>query len=102
MMVTPATASVPSAPARLTGTPGNTTVSLSWIGSAIGNPISYEIYRGTLSDGEAITPVATTNGTTTIFRDTGLHNGTTYYYIVAAINAQGISPDTNEISVSPA
>ena len=102
MTIIPANASVPSAPTTLSGTPGNTTVSLSWTGSASGNPISYDIYRGTLSDGEAITPIGTTKGTTTTFTDKGLQNGTTYYYTVAAINAQGISPDANEVSVAPA
>ena len=47
------------------------------------------------------TPIATTNGTTTTFTDTGLKNGTTYFYNVAANNAVGVSPDTNEISVVP-
>jgi hypothetical protein len=102
MTVTAATASVPSAPTNLTASAGNTTVSLSWTSSPTGSPISYEIYRGTMSDGEAITPIANTNGTTTSFTDTGLNNGTAYYYVVAAINAQGISPDSNEVSVAPA
>jgi hypothetical protein len=102
MTVTPATASVPSAPTNLTATPGNTTVLLSWKGSASGNPVSYEIYRGTLTDGEAVTPISNTTGSTTSFTDKGLQNGTTYYYVVAAVNPQGISPDSNEVSVSPA
>jgi hypothetical protein len=102
MTVTPATASVPSGPTNLTATPGDTTVALSWTGSATDNPTSYNIYRGTMSDGEAITPIATTTGTTTSFTDTGLQNGTTYYYAVAATNAVGVSPDTNEVFTSPA
>ena len=99
MTVTPATASVPSGPTHLVATPGNTTVSLAWTGSTSGNPTSYSIYRGTKSDGEAITPVGTSTGTT--FTDTGLHNGTTYFYAVAANNAVGVSPDTNEVSTTP-
>jgi fibronectin type 3 domain-containing protein len=102
MTVTPATASVPAGPTSLTITPGNTTATLSWTASASGSPTSYTIYRGTKSDGEAVTPVATTNGTTTTITDTGLKNGTTYFYNVAANNAVGISPDSNEVSVTPA
>ncbi|HKB30524.1 MAG TPA: discoidin domain-containing protein [Streptosporangiaceae bacterium] len=102
LTVTPATASVPSGPTNLSGTPGNTTVKLSWTGSTSGNPTSYSIYRGTKSDGEAITPIATVTGTTTTFTDTGLNNGTTYFYNVAANNSVGVSPDSNEISVAPA
>ncbi len=84
LTVTPATASVPSGPTNLSATPGNTTVKLSWTGSTSGSPTSYSIYRGTASDGEATTPVGTTNGTTTTFTDTGLTNGKTYFYNVAA------------------
>jgi F5/8 type C domain/Fibronectin type III domain len=102
MTVTPATASVPSAPVNLKATAGNGTVTLSWTPSASGSPTSYSIYRGTKSDGEAVTPVGTTNGTTTTFTDTGLTNGTTYCYNVAASNSAGVSPDSNEISVAPA
>jgi chitodextrinase len=101
LTVTPATASVPSGPTNLTATAGNGTVTLSWTGSSSGSPTSYSVYRGTKSDGEATTPIATTNGTTTTFTDTGLKNGMTYFYNVAANNAVGVSPDTNEISVVP-
>ena len=102
MTVTPATASVPSGPTNLKATAGSGTVTLSWTPSASGSPTSYSIYRGTMSDGEAVTPVGTTNGTTTTFTDTGLTNGTTYFYNVAANNGVGVSPDSNEISVAPA
>lgn len=101
MTVTPATASVPSGPTNLVATPGSTTVTLNWAASSSGNPTSYTIYRGTASDGEATIPVATVSGTTVTFTDTGLHNGTTYFYNVAANNSVGVSPDTNEVSVTP-
>jgi fibronectin type 3 domain-containing protein len=99
LTVTPASASAPTAPGSLTAQAGNTTVALSW-GAASGGPTSYSVWRGTKSDGEAITPVGTTTATT--FTDTGLHNGTTYFYFVTAVNAVGGSPTTNEVSVVPA
>jgi fibronectin type 3 domain-containing protein len=102
MTVTPATASVPSGPAGLTVAPGSGAATLTWKGSSSGNPSSYSIYRGTISDGEAVTPVGTVSGTTTTFTDTGLTNGKTYFYNVAASNAVGVSPDSNEVSVTPA
>jgi fibronectin type 3 domain-containing protein len=102
MSVTPATASVPSGPTNLVATAGNGSVTLSWRASTSGSPTSYRVYRGTKSDGEATTPVGTTNGTTTTFTDTGLRNGTTYYYFVAAVNAVGGSPNSNEVVVTPA
>jgi len=102
MTVTPAAASVPSGPTNLRVTPGSSTATLSWTGSASGSPTSYSIYRGTKSDGEANVAVGTTNGTTTTFTDTGLHNGTTYFYNVAANNSVGVSPDSAEVTTSPA
>jgi len=102
MTITPATASVPGAPTDLTATAGNGSVSLKWTASASGHPTSYAIYRGTLSGGEASTPVATVSGTTTTFTDTGLTSGTTYFYNVAAYNGVGPSPDSNEVSAKPA
>jgi fibronectin type 3 domain-containing protein len=100
MTVTPATASVPSGPANLTVTAGHGTVTLHWAGSTSGSPTSYSIYRGTKSDGEAVTPAAAASGTTTTFTDTGLTSGHTYFYNIAANNAVGTSPDSNEVSVT--
>jgi beta-glucosidase len=54
-----------------------------------------------MADGEATTPVATVSGTTTMFTDTRLTNETTYFYTVAANNAVGVSPDSNEILATP-
>jgi len=101
LIVTPATASVPSGPTNLTVTPGSTGATLKWTASTSGSPTSYSIFRGTATDGEAVTPVGTVNGTTTTFTDTGLTNGKTYFYNVAANNSVGVSPDSNEVSVSP-
>jgi hypothetical protein len=100
MTITPATASVPTGPANLTSTSGSGSVTLHWTASG-GGPTSYSIYRGTQSDGEATTPVATVSGTATTYTDTGLTNASSYYYVVAANNAAGVSPDSNEIIATP-
>ena len=100
LTVTPATASVPSGPGNLTATTGSGSVTLHWTGSS-GSPTSYNIYRGTMSDGESTTPVGTVNGTTTTFTNTGLTNDSTYFYTVVANNAVGNSPDSNEIMTTP-
>src|SRR5262249_35635121 len=73
-------------PTGLTAAPGNMKVSLTWTASA--GAASYNIYRGTSPGGEGATPVVT-GVTTTSFTDTGLTNGTTYYYQVTAVNAGG-------------
>jgi len=100
LAVSPASGSSPAAPTNLSAQPGNGSVVLSWTGSA--GSVSYNIYRGPVSDGEAIAAVATTNAATTTFTNTGLTNGNTYFYNVAAINAVGTSPSSNEVSVKPA
>ncbi|HET9919600.1 MAG TPA: fibronectin type III domain-containing protein [Ktedonobacteraceae bacterium] len=101
MSVTEASASVASSPTNLLATAGNATVKLTWTASASGNPTSYSIYRGTASDGELPSPVATTTATTITFTDTGLRNGTKYFYVVAANNSVGVSPDSNEVTGTP-
>ena len=96
-------AGAPTAPLGLTASAGNGSVSLSWStpasngGSAI---TGYNIYRGTSPGGETTTPVGT-GVTGTSFTDTGLTNGTTYYYTVAAVNSAGTSPQSNEASATP-
>jgi hypothetical protein len=102
LTVTPATASVPSGPTNLVATAAAGAATLRWTASTSGAPTSYQVLRGTKSDGEAVVPVGTTNGSTTTFTDSGLHNGSTYFYFVQAVNAVGGSPNSNEISVVPA
>ncbi|MGZ4442053.1 MAG: fibronectin type III domain-containing protein [Nocardioidaceae bacterium] len=96
-------ATAPSAPQSLAATAGSGSATLSWSvpasngGAAI---TGYNVYRGTAPGGESATPVAS-NVTTTSFTDTGLTNGTTYYYTVAAVNSVGTSPRSNEASATP-
>jgi fibronectin type 3 domain-containing protein len=95
--------SVPSAPQSLAATAGSGSVSLSWRtptsdgGAAISG---YNVYRGTSSGAESTTPVAP-NVSGTAFTDTGLTNGTTYFYTVAAVNSAGPSAQSNEVSATP-
>jgi fibronectin type 3 domain-containing protein len=89
--------SIPSAPTNLAATAGNAQVSLTWAVST--GATSYNIYRGTTAGGEATTAVATV--TSTAYTDTGLTNGTKYYYEVAAVNSSGVSAMSNEVSPTP-
>ena len=96
-------ATVPSAPSGLVASAGDGSVLLSWTvpTSDGGSPITgYNVYRGTSPGGGAATPVAS-NVASSSFTDTGLTNGTTYYYKVAAVNAVGTSPQSGEASATP-
>ena len=92
-------ATVPTPPANLTAIAGNGQATLSWTSSS--GATSYNVYRGASSGGEASTPVAT-GVTTSTYTNSGLTNGTTYYYKVAAVNNVGTSAMSNEASATPA
>jgi predicted phage tail protein len=92
---------VPSAPTGLAATAGNAQVALVWTapGSNGGSAISgYNVYRGTSAGAETF--LAAT-GSTPAYADTTAVNGTTYYYVVRAVNAVGESPASNEASATP-
>ena len=87
----------PPAPTGLTATAGNAQVSLSWSASA--GATSYNVMRGTASGGPYSSVGSPAN---TSYTDTGLTNGTTYYYVVTAVDANGASGDSNQASATPA
>ncbi|MGO8670646.1 MAG: choice-of-anchor tandem repeat GloVer-containing protein [Capsulimonadaceae bacterium] len=87
----------PPAPTGLTATAADSQVTLSWTAST--NATSYSVFRGTASDAEASNPIGTSASTT--YTDTGLTDGTTYFYTVAAVDAGGTSPMSNEASATP-
>jgi fibronectin type 3 domain-containing protein len=86
----------PSAPTNLTATAGNTTATLQW--TAAQGATSYNIYRGSASGQETLLQSGIT---VTSFVDTGLTNGTTYYYQVTAVNTVGESARSSEVTVLP-
>jgi fibronectin type 3 domain-containing protein len=89
-------ASVPAPPSGLVATPGNGQVGLSWTAST--GASSYNVKRATVSGGP-YTTVASPTGTT--FTNTGLTNGTTYYYVVSAVNAAGESGNSSQVTATP-
>ncbi len=70
---------------------------LSW--SAATGAASYKVYQGTSAGGEGAAPVTSVNGTSTTI--SGLTNGTTYYFTVAAVDAGGASAPSAEASATP-
>ncbi len=86
----------PAAPTGLTATAGTAQVSLTWTASS--GATSYNVKRGTTSGGP-YTQVSSV--TVPSFLDTGLTNGTTYFYVVCAVNSIGESPNSAQASVTP-
>lgn len=87
---------VPDAPSGLRAAPGDQSVGLTWGGSA--GASSYQVRRSSLEGGPYAT-IATTGDTA--YTDSGLVNNSTYYYVVAASNATGASPDSIEVEATP-
>jgi len=90
-------AALPSAPTDLTAIPGSAQVALSWH-PAFGG-INYNVLRATTSGGPYTT--IATNLTSLSYQDSGLADGTTYYYVVTAVNAVGVSSNSAEVSALP-
>jgi fibronectin type 3 domain-containing protein len=86
----------PTAPTGLQATAGNTQVSLEWSASA--GATSYHVKRATINGGP-YTQVSAPTGTN--FTDTGLTNGTAYFYVVSALNSAGESANSAQASATP-
>ncbi len=86
----------PPMPTGLAAVGGGGKVTLNW--SATAAATIYNVKRTTTSGG-GYTTISTNPGLT--FIDTAVVNGTTYYYVVSAVNATGESPDSVEASASP-
>ncbi len=86
----------PTTPTGLVAVAGAGAAHLFWTG-APGN--TYTVKRGTTSGGPY--DVVASGVAAPSHTDPGLTNGTTYYYVVSAVNAQGESGRSNEASTSP-
>jgi fibronectin type 3 domain-containing protein len=86
----------PSTPTGLHATAGNAQVGLTWGASA--GATSYHVKRSTTSGGpytQISSPMSES------FTDTGLTNGTKYFYVVSALNSAGESANSAEASAEP-
>ena len=90
--------SPPTAPKGLAATVGSGTVTLTW--NATGGATSYTVKRG-IASGGPYSKVATVGASPTSFKDSGLTNGTTYYYVVTGSNSAGASPNSAQLSATP-
>jgi hypothetical protein len=86
----------PSAPTNLVAVAGNGSVALTW--SPVTTATNYNVQRSLVSGGPYVT---NSSVTVTNYTDTQVTNGTTYYYVVSAVNANGESANSTQVSATP-
>jgi len=87
----------PSVPAGLTAMAGDGQVLLTW--NAAANATGYNVKRASVSGNSLI--VIATNITGVSYTNTGLANGTLYYFAISATNPAGESGDSAQVSARP-
>jgi hypothetical protein len=87
----------PASPTSLAATAGNQQINLTWTASS--GATSYRVKRA-MTSGGPYTQVATQSATS--FTNTGLTDGTIYFYVVSAVNATGESANSTQASATPA
>jgi len=87
----------PAAPAGLAASAGDGQVVLSW--QAVPGASSYIVKRSVNSGGPYTT--ITSGQTQSGYIDTAVQNGTTYYYVVSAVNHAGEGANSSAISATP-
>ncbi|HYW66582.1 MAG TPA: glycoside hydrolase family 44 protein, partial [Candidatus Dormibacteraeota bacterium] len=91
-----ASVSIPPTPAGLQATAGNAQITLTW--NASSGATSYNVKRSTTNSGPYTTVASPT---TTSYTNTGLTNGTPYYYVVTAVNSAGESNPSSQVTATP-
>jgi fibronectin type 3 domain-containing protein len=90
------TITTPAVPMGLTATAGNAQVSLKWTASS--GATSYHVKRSTTTGG-AYAQIGTS--TAASYNDTSVTNGTTYFYVVSAVDSAGESTNSAQASGAP-
>lgn len=88
---------IPAAPTGVSAAGGANQVSISW--SAVSGATSYNIYYATTAGVTKASGAKITNATTP-YNQTGLAVGTTYYYVVTAVNSAGESAASAQASAA--
>ena len=84
------------APTGLTASAGDSIVTLTWTAST--GATGYNIKRASKTGGPYVLLGSPASAT---FVDTTVSNGTTYYYVVSSLNANGESANSGEATASP-
>jgi polygalacturonase len=96
LIVKPISSAPPPAPLHVQAMTTNGQVILNW--SPAATATSYHVKRAITSGGSYTTNATVT---TTNYTDTQVTSGTTYYYVVSAVNAAGESTNSVEVSAAP-
>jgi N-acetylneuraminic acid mutarotase len=98
----PADTVPPAAPSNVVAAPGNSKVTLAWTANTEADLAGYNVYRGT---GTPVSRSAPLNGssllTSNSYVDSGAVNGTTYYYVVEAVDTAGNKAAAEAVSATP-
>jgi hypothetical protein len=101
----PADNLVPAAPTGVSAvdTPSDNggALTLTWTVSSATDVTQQRVYRSTTSGGPYTLVTTFTNNTTNTYTDTGLTNGTTYYYVVRAYDGTSESANSPQASAVP-
>ncbi len=91
---------LPRAPLDLTLKAGDRSLRLKW--RAVPGAAAYRVLRSEISGGPfyELKTLDSSEGKTT-YEDREVHNGSTYYYVIEALNAAGPSPHSNEVRGEP-
>jgi regulation of enolase protein 1 (concanavalin A-like superfamily) len=89
----------PEPPANLIATGSVGRVYLNWASVSAAN--GYSVLRSTTHDGPYTKIASLTQTTAPQYWDTTVTNGTSYYYVVQAVNQSGASADSPEASTTP-
>ncbi|MCE3199171.1 chitobiase/beta-hexosaminidase C-terminal domain-containing protein [Paenibacillus sonchi] len=96
--ITDTTVPIPGVPLLQSAAFGNAQVQLIW--TPVEGSTGYKIFQR-LADTEYGSEVATVSGSVYSYNAVNLLNGTTYYFVVKAANAEGDSAASNELSATP-
>jgi hypothetical protein len=95
---------VPDAPTGISSTSNAVSITLTWTAPSNngGSPVT-DYYFEYSTDNTNTIPISHTPSNATTYTFTGLDSGTTYYFHVAAVNAQGTSTNANasETTLTP-
>ncbi|HNG94703.1 MAG TPA: hypothetical protein PLB32_18015, partial [Acidobacteriota bacterium] len=91
----------PAAPSGLLATAGTASVNLTWTANGESDIAGYNLYRGTTISGP-YTKINVSLITGTFYTDTGLTNGTPYFYVLRAVDtSNNESGNSAEVTATP-